>query len=522
VIFVVVLALASAGFFSYRQTPMYRASATVLVKPLNPSQIFQSSSFSFVGSMETEQALATSPDVAGLAAAEAAAAGVTSPDSGSVSTSVPPDTTFLEVAYAAPDALQAQSWAQAYALGYMEYRRQQALAQYNSAVQGYSDQADKVQGELDANRAALAAAPPAEKTGLDAAIKTEQQTLLVLARQAAEVPFPVTDTAAQMIAPATLPSRPYAPSWSRNLALALFAGLALGLGVAFIRERLDDRMTGRDDLEEAAGAPVLAIVPQTPGWRKRQKTKLVARDQPKSASAEAYRTIRTNFGFLAKTSGLSVVSIASAGTGEGKTTTTANLAVSLAQTGKRVIAMSCDLRKPRLHHFFDLTNDNGVTSILVDGLTVPQVAQRIPGLDALRIIASGPVPHNPAELLGSDEMEELLRELRHYADFVLVDTAPVLAVSDSLILAPKTDGVVIVTDASATHRSAVQSTRDQLEQVGANIVGAIFNNFDPSRAKSYPGYYRYSYYGASPYRDGDKAPKAKRAQAEIDPAAFWR
>ena len=119
-------------------------------------------------------------------------------------------------------------------------------------------------------------------------------------------------------------------------------------------------------------------------------------------------------------------------------------------------------------------------------------------------------------------MEQLLNDLRHYAQFVLLDMPPILAVSDGLVLSPKADGVVLVADAGTTHRSAVQAAREQLEQVGANIVGGIFNNFDPSKAKSYPGYYRYGYYGNYRYQDDDKVTRAKHQDSPIDPAEFWR
>jgi len=341
-------------------------------------------------------------------------------------------------------------------------------------------------------------------------------------QQGASVPYPVATTAAQMIAPATLPTEPYSPSWVKNMIIAFVVGLALGFAVVFIRERLDDRLAGREDLEEQAGAPVLAIVPKISGWKKKNSTRLVARDMPKTPPAEAYRTLRTNVNFLARTSDLRSISLASPSMGEGKTTTSANLAVALAQTGKRVIAVSCDLRKPRLHRFFDLSNERGVTSIIRDDLPVTAVAQRVPGVDTLRVIASGPVPHDPSEMLGSEEMEQLLKDLRNYADYVIIDTAPVLVVSDALQVAPKTDGVILIVDASSTMRGAVAATREQLEMVGSNIVGAIFNDFDPARAKMYYGSYKYHTYGNYEYRDPEERRRPSRRAAPVDPSELWR
>jgi non-specific protein-tyrosine kinase len=520
-ILVVLLTVSAAAYFSYRQVPMYRSSATVLVKPLSPNQILQGYNYGFSVSMQTEQALATSPDVATKAADNAAAAGATGGDTGNVATDVPTDTTFLEISYASPSPTEAQIWAQAYADGYMQYRREQALGLYTSAQAGFQKKIDEVNATIVDLESQLDSAGPLKTASLQSQIRTSQSTLGDLTRQAGAFPFPVADTAAQLISRSTVPSTPFSPNWTRNLMLALLAGLALGFAVVFVRERLDDRLGGREDLEDAAGAPVLAIVPHVGGWKKKSATKLVARDAPKTAPAEAYRTLRTNVEFMARTNDLKLISVASPSMGEGKTTTTANLAIALAHTDKRVIAVSCDLRKPRLHRFFGLTNDVGITSILRDGVSVPESAQHVTGLPNLRVIASGPVPHNPAELLGSAEMEQLMQDLRRYADFVLIDTPPVLVVSDALALAPKTDGVLLIVDASSTMRGAVDATREQLELVGSNIVGAVFNDFDPSRAKMYYGSYRYHYYDSYQYHEGKKRGSDLPVPQKIDPTELW-
>jgi capsular exopolysaccharide synthesis family protein len=518
-IFVVAITLAAAAAFSYRQTPMYRSTESVQVKPLDPNQALQGGyTYNFGISMTTEQALAASPAVATLAHQVAADEGVTSPDDGSLDTTVPTDTPILDITYSAADPIQARDWADAYAQGYILYRAHQASDNYQSAKKSYEDQISARNAELDQLRAQLATASKSAAPGIQAEIDQKEALVKALANQEAGLAYPVTSTAAESIAPATVPAAAYSPNWVRNMALALMAGLALGFAVVFIRERLDDRFMGREDLEETAGAPVLAIVPSISNW-KRNTTKLVARDAPKTAPAEAYRTLRTNVAFMARTNDLKMISMVSPSMGEGKTTTTANLAVALAQSGKRVVALSCDLRKPRLHRFYGLSNDVGVTSILRDGVSVPEAAQRVSGIDTLRVIASGPVPHDPAELLGSEEMEEMLADLRRYADFVIVDTAPVLVVSDALSVAPKTDGVIIMSDAGSTMRGAVKATREQLELVGANIVGAVFNNFDPARAKMYYGSYKYHYYSSYTYQD---KPERARGRKSGDAADLWK
>ena len=287
------------------------------------------------------------------------------------------------------------------------------------------------------------------------------------------------------------------------------------MGFAFLRERLDDRTVDKSDLEAEIGAPVLAVVPRVTGWRKKNATPLVSRDSHTGPTVEAYRTLRTNIEFLARTQDVHVVAITSAHEGEGKTVTTANLAVSLAQTGKRVLALSCDLRRPRLHRFFGLENSSGLSDLLDKRESVMK-AQRV-GIDSLRVVPSGPNPPNPAELLGAERMRSLLPDLRERTDFVVLDTPPVLAVSDMMAIATMVDGVIVVADASTTTRSALAQVREQLEQVGARIIGCVYNNLDATKAKAAGGY---GYYYASNYRPQREPPPPRRrwrGRREPDP-----
>jgi non-specific protein-tyrosine kinase len=275
-------------------------------------------------------------------------------------------------------------------------------------------------------------------------------------------------------------------------------------------------------MEEQIGAPVMAVVPHFPGLRSRKSDNLlVVRDKPKSPPAEAYRTIRTNVEFMSRTTDLKVIAVMSPGLGEGKTTTAANLAVALATADRRVVLLGCDLRKPRLHKLFGIGNDVGLSDVLLDGVPVPVAAQRVTGIPSLRVIPSGPVPSNPAELLGSDRMVEIITGLREVADFVIVDTAPVLAVADALALAPRCDGVLLVVDASETTRTGIRVAREQIEKVGGDIAGGIYNNFDPSSAKTYGSYRYYSSYGYGGKNDGKADPNPARTPEQLRSTDLW-
>ena len=237
---------------------------------------------------------------------------------------------------------------------------------------------------------------------------------------------------------------------------------------------------------------------------------------PKGPIAEAYRTLRTNLQFIAKDEGFKVAAVTSATAGEGKTTTASNLAFTLAQTGQRVVAVSCDLRKPRLHSFYGLSNYRGLSDILQGTSTVAEASQSLAGTPSLRVIASGSVPANPAELLGSKEMLGFLDNLRKVADFVILDCPPVLAVSDALILSPLSDGVIMVADAQSTSRGAATHAAEQLIQVGANLIGSVLNNFDRSQAAYYP-YQNAYYYGSYDYHYHEPDPAEERSHGSRDP-----
>jgi capsular exopolysaccharide synthesis family protein len=322
-----------------------------------------------------------------------------------------------------------------------------------------------------------------------------------------------------------LPSTPSNKDYTSPVFLALIVGLALGVGLAFARERLDERVTDRDHFEAALGAPILAIVPRVPGWRNRNEAKLVSVSAPDGAASEAYRTARTTLLYLAREGGLNVIAITGPGQGEGKTTTTGNLAVSLAQIGKRVVMISCDLRKPRLHRFFGLQNEVGLADVLMGLIDVPGALfkTQVPGL---LLMPSGHTPHNPAELLASDAMDSLIDELSKVADYVILDTAPALVVADALGLAPKVDGVIVVAEAQKSHRSSLEYMAAQLQRSGGQLIGGILNNLDPSISKkygSYGKYYKNYYPGAERYKlanDRGHGKQAPQAESQTNGKAY--
>jgi len=214
---------------------------------------------------------------------------------------------------------------------------------------------------------------------------------------------------------------------------------------------------------------------------------LITVADPRSPVSEAYRTLRTNLDFSSLDKPIKTMLVTSAGPEEGKSTVLANLAVTTAQTGRKVILVDCDLRRPTLHYIFNLKNDVGLTTMVVDDAAMESPPLQDTGVEGLQLVSSGPLPPNPSELLGSRRMEDIIADLLERADVVLFDAPPVVAVTDAAVLATKVDGVLLVVNAGGTKRDYARAAKARLEKVNANLLGAVLNNvrFDVSLHRYY-------------------------------------
>jgi non-specific protein-tyrosine kinase len=212
---------------------------------------------------------------------------------------------------------------------------------------------------------------------------------------------------------------------------------------------------------------------------------LIALRDPRAPASEAYRTLRTNIQFSSLDKPLHTLLATSTVPDEGKSTTLANLAVTMAQAEQRVILVDCDLRRPTLHTLFGLANEAGLTSMILAQEDAPPLQET--GVPGLSLLASGPLPPRPADILGSRRMEAVIARLRAEADIVLFDTPPVVAVTDAAVLATRVDGVLLVFQAGKTSRERARRARDMLEKVKANIVGVVLNNAQVEQGYGYYG-----------------------------------
>lgn len=300
-----------------------------------------------------------------------------------------------------------------------------------------------------------------------------------------------------------LPDSPVKPRIALNTALAALAGLAIAAGVALLFEYLDDTVKTAEDLE-TTGLVALGGVARFPRPRTETESLMVG-SQRRSSAAEAYKVLRTNVEFSTLDRPGQTLLVTSANPGEGKTTTTANLALAIAQTGKRVVVVDSDLRRPNLHKLFGLSNTGGLSSALLSKeASLDGYVQRT-RFENLAVLTSGPLPPNPSELLSSRRLDAVLEALKRKADVMLFDSPPALPVADASILASKVDGTILVVDSGKTRVDALRRACETLGRSKTRVLGGILNKLSP-KGRGY--YYYHYYYGTA--EDGTHARRRRR------------
>jgi len=305
---------------------------------------------------------------------------------------------------------------------------------------------------------------------------------------------------------AQVPIYPIKPDKKRSLMLAAVVGLFLGVGLAFLLEYLDNTVKLPDDIRDRFKIPYLGPVPAFPRESEDgHHGDLVILHSPKSSASESFRGVRTGIVFSSADSAPQSILVTSAGPAEGKTLCAANIAVTMAQAESRVLLIDCDMRKPRVHKVFDIQRAVGISSVLVGK---EQIGSAIvpSGVENLDILPVGPLPPNPAEIVGSKHMKQLVDSLRRHYGRIIIDSPPVTAVTDAQVLSRIVDGVVLVIRAGDTPRPIVENGLSQLRAVNARILGAILNGIKMGRDSYYYYQYYYYYYGD----DGEKKKKGGR------------
>jgi len=313
----------------------------------------------------------------------------------------------------------------------------------------------------------------------------------------------------RIVDPAETPKFPIRPRKKLNLFLGIIFGLFIGIAVAFTFEFLDNTLKNPEDIRNYLNIPYLGPVPTFDIEREDiDNPELITQYSPKSTASESYRGIRTSLLFSSADKPPKIILVTSAGPSEGKTLTSTNLAITMAQAGSRVVIVDCDMRKPKVHKMFGIGRDKGMSSVLVSNelenvLQDVIIHSDIPNLD---VIPCGPIPPNPSEIIGSQKMNRIMEKLLEQYDRVILDSPPITAVTDSTILAKFVDGVMLVVHAGVTPRQVVKTGLEQLQGVDASILGAVLNDVDTGKESYYYYQYYYYYYG----EDGEKKHRNRR------------
>jgi capsular exopolysaccharide synthesis family protein len=479
------------------QTSVYSASSQVLVQPRGQDGLFESRIVNLneraidteIQVIEGEAVRSRVQENLGLDArppeANAAAVG---------------QTDVISIAVRDTNPANAAVVADAYAVAYIEVRREQAVNELLAASTEVQAAIDDLQAQIDS----LVVDDP-RRTGLITQLSNFQTTLDQLRVDAA-----LRTGGAAVIKTAEVPTEPVEPTPARTATLAAVVGLLIGLGAAFLLDYLDDKVRSEEDLERLTDSPVLAVVPVDPPPDNRP----IAISEPSHTAVEAYRGLRTNLQFLGLDRAIRVVQLTSSMAGEGKTTTSTNLAVVLAQAGHRVALVDADLRRPRVHEVFGIPQTPGFTDLLL-GMDAKGVVNHveIDGGNRLSVYASGTIPSNPSEMLSGRRVRQLLNEMGGHYDYVIVDSAPVLPVSDSVALAGSVDGLLVVAHAGRVTQPNVAETLERLERIGAPILGLVLNQ----ASQQSKGYYAYGGYGAPPPSARTMQPQGgKQRSADFD------
>jgi len=480
IVFVVLVIAGAVAAATAFMTPVYDAHATVLVKGV-PSP-GSSGTVLTPPDLPTEQGLILqSNDIVSRVQSSLGTTETTQQLLDHLHVSVLPQTSLITVGYSDPDPQRAADLANAFADAYVSFHGQQATSQFQAAAQVVQQQINAAQTRIDQLRSKLQSTPDrATRAQLQDQSGVLYAQLGVLNQRLIDLTSTegIAQTSAFVVERAVPPSDPSAPSYPRNIAAALVGGIAIALAVAFLRDRFDDRIDTPEALADILEAPVLAVIPRWRKWRNSRRTPLVTRVDPTSEVSEAYGTLTTSVLHVASRRHLRVVTVTSAVRGEGKTTTSANLGVALAESGRRVTLVSADLRHPRLHDFFDLKNGSGFSDLQIGAPTDPIVETGIPNL---RLVNAGHATTNPVGLLSSGSVRDLIESLRDVSDLVIIDTPPVLGVADVLVLAQVSDGTILVASERSSKTSNIERAHDQLLTTGAEIVGGVYNNADPKR-----------------------------------------
>ena len=495
------LAAGAAYAVSKRTVPVYQAATSLLINeaPANKTTDYSALVASERIAQTYAQMMVKEPVLEGVIqqlGLEARASEL----KGAVQVQPVRDTSLIDVKVEDTDPRRAALIANTLVAVFTEQNQAMQASRYTASKDSLETQLNDLEAQIKANGEALAELGEgeeylAERDRLQTLQSQYRQTYAYLLQSYEQVRLAEAQSTSSIVQvePAKAPRSPIRPRTLVNTALAGVVGLMLAVGVIFLIEALDDTL-GPEDITQRLGLPVLGVISRHNGNGSKPVTAL----EPRSPVSESFRSLRTNIQFAGVDKPLKRVLVTSPSPEDGKSTVAANLAVTLAQGGKRVALIDADLRRPRVHKVLGLQNRQGMTALFVQSKVALNGHLQETEVNNLCALTTGILPPNPSELLGSDKMAEIMEQIGERVDVQVIDTPPVMAVTDAAVLAPKTDGVVLVVKPGVTKLGAASQAVEQLQRVGANLLGVVLNDVEVKR-----GRYKYAYYHGY-YATGDK------------------
>jgi len=422
------------------------------------------------------------------------------------------DTQLLVVSVEHPSPALAAEIANAIARVFTDRIRELQSQRYAATREGLAKQVNDMEQQIETTNQAIASGvDPDQKVQLETRLTEYQRLYSTLVTNYEQVRLAEAQTSTTVVVsePATVPARPIRPRTGQNSLLATVAGMLFAAGVVFAVDTLDDTIKNPDEIRRVSNLPILGMI----AAHAAADDKPISMSQPRSPVAEAFRALRTNTMFTGVDKPLNRIIVTSATPQEGKTTISANLAVVLAQGERKVVVIDADLRRPQIHRKFGLYNRVGLSDLflLMRPLeSFPQGAINYSESARLAVITAGKLPPNPAELLTSQKMAQFLDMLGREYDLILIDTPPVLTVTDAAALAPCVDGVILVVKPGATRLRDFQQAFEQLRAGGARVLGVVLNAVNPHSRKY--GYYYNRYYSKYSYYYGENGNKKRSGE----------
>jgi polysaccharide biosynthesis transport protein len=476
--------------------PKYEAQAEVLVRSATVDPLAQNSGSGV--NLETERQLVLSTIVAERAAKQMGTDESPVRLIEHVTVQVPADTQVLNIVFSATDPGLAKDGAQAFADGYLSYRKEKATEAVTTAGAALQERIKLLQNQL--NRATQTLTDPSASARERRQATASRDFLIgelgVLRVQSATIS--TTDISpGEIIEPARLPAKPTSPNLRLNVLGGLFLGLLLAVVVAIVRDRTSDTLGGREGLERHLDRPVLGAIPNDPIWKHGSIARLASFKDPGGPVADAFRALATKVLLLAKRSDVRTIAIMSPSAREGKSSIAANLAVALAETDRRILVISADVRRPRIHQFFGVSDEVGLLNVLADEVAITEVVQPVDlpkrweemsAEPQLEVLTSGHALSRSVRGFGPDMLAVLLKHQRDEYELIVLDSPAALVTADAVAIASVVDGVLVAADSKTTTPESIKWLREQLEQVGANVLGGVLNR---DQGPEWSGYRRY-------------------------------